>query len=181
MYDPSMEIICNGPCGRTLEHTEENFYVQSGRLRIRCKQCHNDQVKAWHKEHPEYYENYQKDWVKENKAANPEKWRARQFRQDMKKMGKTPEWYNEQFEKQKGLCAICERPEVEIHPKTGQIARLATDHNHACCPGDKSCGKCVRGLICAKCNQCLHQVEEVENWCEKATNYLASYTLSNVY
>jgi hypothetical protein len=170
-----MKITCNGPCNRELEHSPENFYVQSGRLRIRCKQCHNQQVKAWHKEHPEYYEEYQKDWVKANKAANPEKWRERQFRQDMKKMGKTPEWYNETFAAQNGVCRICGRPETEIHPKTKEIQRLAVDHDHACCPGDRSCGKCVRGLLCAKCNQCLHQVEEVPNWLYFVSDYLTYY------
>lgn len=30
---------------------------------------------------------------------------------------------------------------------------LVVDHDHRCCPGDtKSCGKCIRGLICRPCN-----------------------------
>jgi recombination endonuclease VII len=172
-----MSIIkCSGPCGRELEHNEENFYVLHGRLRIRCKQCHGLAVKRWHDAHPEHYERYQKGWVKAAKMANPELWRAREFRNSMRAFGKTPEWYNEQFERQKGLCAICQLPEVEVHPRTGNIQRLSVDHNHTCCPGARSCGKCVRGLICAKCNQCLHQVEEVSGWCEKALAYLSQYS-----
>jgi hypothetical protein len=52
--------------------------------------------------------------------------------------------YNELLDSQNGACAIC-----GLEPTS---RRLAVDHDHACCPGEKSCGKCVRGLLCTNCN-----------------------------
>lgn len=36
---------------------------------------------------------------------------------------------------------------------TGKTRRLAVDHDHKCCPGRTSCGKCVRGLLCNPHNE----------------------------
>lgn len=46
---------------------------------------------------------------------------------------------------QGGACAICRR-EAEV---------LWVDHDHACCPGDTTCGGCRRGLLCPACNSGL--------------------------
>lgn len=36
---------------------------------------------------------------------------------------------------------------------------LHIDHDHACCPGNESCGKCIRGVLCGSCNVILGWVE----------------------
>ena len=58
--------------------------------------------------------------------------------------------YNEMWLAQEGRCAACQRPEGECGS-----TRLAVDHDHACCPGKRSCGSCVRALLCAACNTAL--------------------------
>jgi hypothetical protein len=61
--------------------------------------------------------------------------------------GVTTEQYEELLTRQGGGCAICRRADADI---TG--SRLAIDHDHACCPGVKTCGNCIRGLLCRGCN-----------------------------
>lgn len=60
----------------------------------------------------------------------------------------TEERYWELFELQGGKCAMCRRGK-------GKSKRLAVDHDHSCCAGPTSCGKCVRGLVCGRCNDVL--------------------------
>src|SRR4029077_2130187 len=40
-------------------------------------------------------------------------------------------------------------------PGAGRGALLAVDHDHNCCPGAHSCGKCIRGILCGTCNSAL--------------------------
>jgi hypothetical protein len=63
--------------------------------------------------------------------------------------GVTVDQYNEMLAEQGGGCAICGVSE------SPDGSSLAVDHDHACCPGRKSCGQCVRGLLCRPCNQGL--------------------------
>lgn len=65
-----------------------------------------------------------------------------------RKHGLSVDDVNAMLSEQGGVCAICRQP-----PADGQ--RLCVDHDHTCCPGQRSCGRCVRGLICQNCNKML--------------------------
>jgi hypothetical protein len=97
----------------------------------------------------------------------------------------TVEEYTAILIKQNGHCALC--PTMQGETKR----RMCVDHDHSCCPDVKSCGKCIRGILCGNCNRRVGFLEEMQreatvtpqagSWTEAAINYLASYTLSNVY
>ena len=53
--------------------------------------------------------------------------------------------------------------------------RYVVDHNHACCSGTKSCGMCVRGFLCDKCNLGLGAFRDSVETLLKAVKYLEDW------
>lgn len=80
--------------------------------------------------------------------------------------------YQEMYDKQRGLCALCFEPETKIHHKSGEVQRLAVDHDHKCCPRVASCGKCIRSLLCYSCNLVLGKVEQKPELAKRFADYL---------
>lgn len=104
-------------------------------------------------------------WGRENYAKDPDKFIARQM---MRNFGITPERYEELLAAQGGGCAICHSPDP------GKGKRFAIDHDHNCCPGRVTCGKCIRGLLCQKCNRGLGLFNDDPDRMEAAVRYLIS-------
>ena len=70
---------------------------------------------------------------------------------------------------QDGKCAICRESDTSADKLK---RRLHVDHDHSCCPGKKSCGKCVRGLLCGPCNVLLGMSKERQELLDRAKAYL---------
>jgi len=86
----------------------------------------------------------------------------------MKKYKLTVERYHEILAEQDYSCKICKGHEDSYRK------RLSVDHDHSCCPGEKSCGKCVRGLLCSGCNMILGNAKDDVKILQSAIDYLKS-------
>lgn len=54
----------------------------------------------------------------------------------------------------------------------GETTRLCIDHDHSCCAGVRSCGQCVRGVLCTWCNTTLGYAKEDIGRLEGLVTYL---------
>jgi hypothetical protein len=52
---------------------------------------------------------------------------------------------------------------------------ICVDHNHECCPTDKTCGNCVRGLLCRRHNSGLGMFNDNADELLDAVEYLQKY------
>lgn len=84
---------------------------------------------------------------------------------NLKRYGLTTEDYIDLEKSQDGLCKVCKEPEK-------QKRRLSVDHDHNCCSGASSCGKCIRGLLCFRCNAILGQLNDDIEILQNMINYL---------
>lgn len=85
----------------------------------------------------------------------------------------TPKQYHNLVKKQNGVCVICK--EVSILNGNGSI-----DHDHNCCPSRDSCGKCVRGILCVRCNFGIGQFKDNVGILQNAIEYLLQWQDLNI-
>lgn len=82
---------------------------------------------------------------------------------------KVAQWQWETLFNQQGRkCAICGRGE----PSGNKRKYWNIDHDHKCCPGSQSCGKCIRGILCSNCNIGLGRFNDDTKTLEAAIQYL---------
>jgi hypothetical protein len=158
---------------------KERFLERNANL---CRKCGKPKINnakhAWCKpcQAAYYQKRCEEPGYKELLAEKTRAWWAKQ-----KELGLDVQWhrkfnlkghrgisieeYQRKWDKQHGLCAICDQPETTV--KKGKLMPLYVDHNHAT--------EQNRGLLCAKCNFALSRLEEIPLWHERALAYLAEW------
>lgn len=127
-----------------------------------CAPCKREKNRSWYASNPGKNAEYARRWAQKNRARVRESHLLRTY-------GLTQEDYDHMLESQGGVCAICKRTSTR---------NLAVDHDRSCCSGDKSCGKCVRALLCPRCNTCLGAINDNLEVLESMRRYLLQHGAS---
>jgi hypothetical protein len=157
-----MSKICR-VCRASKSETE--FYVhktaKDGR-RNECAECTREYRSRYRADNPDIVKKSSSKYYRKNAA----KLKAQAVEQNvLKKFGLDADGYDHILNMQGGVCAICKE-------ECSSGRRLAVDHDHACCEGKASCGKCLRGLLCFKCNSAIGLFSDSEQLLRSALNYL---------
>lgn len=103
-------------------------------------------------------------YYREYYSKNPERYKekARNYPQH-RRHNLTDEQYEALFQKYDGRCHLC-------------LNAIAThiDHDHKCCSGNRSCGRCVRGILCSSCNTALGLLKDNSETINRINGYLAA-------
>lgn len=128
-----------------------------------CKACDDERNRRYRAEHAQELTQKQKA-RRDRQAAQDETYYVRHNLRCFYRL--TLEEYERKLVAQSGGCAVCGEPPG--------ARRLAVDHDRRCCPGNRSCGRCVRGLLCLGCNNgtglkddpvlLLARADYVEQW-----------------
>lgn len=147
-----MKVCCRCRQSKPTSEFHKNSRSLDG-LTYQCKSCAAVRSRASH-------------------AANPERRKLTSRKCELNtKYRMTLNQYDTMLADQDGRCLICNRVETSL-ANGGEVRRLTVDHDHACCPGKRSCGKCIRGLLCNRCNHAIGKLEDNPELLESAARYL---------
>jgi len=131
---------------KSLEDFHNNKNFPDGKMR-ECKPCNNSRASAWGRNNPD-------------KVKSPEAY----LKRNAMRHGITQEEFLSLRDSQDNLCAICK---ISIP--------TSIDHNHNCCNGTYSCGSCIRGLLCGKCNRGIGHFNDDIALLSNAIDYLNKF------
>lgn len=117
-----------------------------------------------------------KQWSREQVLNGDSKRFA--FHQKLRRFNLSEDRYDEMVLLQENQCAICKTEDPGFKKGGDGTTAFGVDHDHACCPGRRSCGKCVRSLLCVKCNNGLGCFSDNTEVMDNAIEYLKRWTKS---
>lgn len=85
-----------------------------------------------------------------------------------RKYGLSQDDFDEMLARQGNACELCETLKPSDY-------KWHVDHDHSCCPGKKTCGKCVRAILCNNCNSALGKFKDNPELLRQAAEYIESY------
>lgn len=136
---------------KTLDHFGKRKHSSTGR-RTRCKNCECKNTRRWYHS---IDEEARQQYVQKHSHST----RNRRIKS---KFGIDVTMYDELFEKQNGVCAICGNPQNRKDTK-----HLSIDHCHT--TGN------VRALLCNSCNLGIGQFQDNEMFILSAIQYLLNH------
>lgn len=128
-----------------------------------CRPCRNEYAREYTKRRPDVIKRAKAKYLA---SLTPDD-RVRYNRaQQLGRLGISPEAWDAMFERQGRCCAICRTDVPSGHG-------WHTDHDHACCPAaGRSCGKCIRAVLCSECNTGLGKFRDKPALLRAAAEYL---------
>lgn len=173
---------CN-KCGNIKDHSD--FYEDKSatcNYESSCKECRGvDRKERWKNNlngHRDKDGARKAEWTPERRIE----WLHGQFVYKLNRdFHITEDQYNWLLEQQSGVCFLCKEPETRVHHRNGEVMRLAIDHDHRCCTESaKSCGKCIRSLLCYSCNMLMGKVELKPALAERFKDYIDRRPLQDI-
>lgn len=127
----------------------------------------------------EYYQNnrdkineyYQKnrEKIRQRKAKYHKKYYAKNRDKIIERTAAWQRWKNYKVTRDFIVNKPCEICGTTDFGKQGPCV----DHDHECCPDKKTCGKCIRGVLCSHCNRMLGCAKDNAKILKQAIKYLA--------
>lgn len=161
------------------EYTQKNkerILKNAANFREKHREQRRYENKLYCKNNPEkiresrrrHYLNGGKEYIKEYLKTEKGKMARKKVgrKHNLKNKGLTLEQYDQIFESQNGVCAICGKPETKKH-QSGNIRRLCVDHSHKTSK--------VRGLLCNKCNLVIGNSNDSVEVLASAIKYLTKH------
>lgn len=142
-----------------------------------CRKCNRERSRRWRENNLERKREKDRCWHESNREGdrettrcwrenNPERMRENRL---WHRYGLTLDQLERMWERQHGQCRFTHcRRELQWGEKGG----YAVDHDHDCCPGYKSCGQCVRGLVCKYCNSAIGYLQDNPDLMREIADYV---------